>query len=121
MGTYKLNKVQKGKNFEYTVTDENGNIISKRVSARDYVACTANGEYYFGRLDLIGKGDHGKYLKIANLTLNNPKQRYTDILMNWTPSFRLEWKEKNPYEEWAEYAIKRAKSIKEELDRIAYL
>ena len=60
MKTYKLNKVQKGRKFEYTVTDEVGTIISQRMSARDYVACTANGEFYFGRLDLVGKGDHGK-------------------------------------------------------------
>jgi hypothetical protein len=27
------------------------------------VACTADGNFYFGRLDLIGKGDHGRALK----------------------------------------------------------
>lgn len=47
--------------FVYTVTDESGNILSTRRSNREYVACTIDGQYYFGRLDLIGKGDHGKY------------------------------------------------------------
>jgi hypothetical protein len=50
---YKLNvtKNKSGK-FHYTVTDEKGNVISERKSNREYVACTANGSYYFGRLDL---------------------------------------------------------------------
>ena len=52
----------KGK-FLYIVKDETGNVISKRQSFRKYVACTINGQFYFGRLDLIGKGDHGKQLK----------------------------------------------------------
>ena len=62
MTKYKLNKTAKGKTFEYTVSDERGRIISKRTSSRDYVACTIDGSYYFGRLDLIGKGDHGRNL-----------------------------------------------------------
>lgn len=62
MATFKLNKTAKGKKFEYTVTNENGEIVSSRISARDYVACTADGIYYFGRLDLIGKGEHGRMI-----------------------------------------------------------
>lgn len=75
MATFKLNKAVKGKKFEYTVTNEKGKIISKRSSARDYVACTANGEFYFGRLDLIGKGDHGKTLK----TFEHISKTHTDF------------------------------------------
>lgn len=52
MAKYILSKKAKGKKYQYTVTDEKGNVISTRTSARDYVACTANGEFYFGRLDL---------------------------------------------------------------------
>ena len=74
MATYKLNKTVKGKKFEYTVTDGNGKIISKRTSVNQYVACTANGEFYFGRLDLIGKGDHGKRLSHAAAILANPEK-----------------------------------------------
>jgi hypothetical protein len=51
--------------FHYIVTDETGAIISERKSAREYVACTFDGSYYFGRLDLIGGGDHGKSIKYA--------------------------------------------------------
>jgi len=53
----------KAAQFHYTVTDENGNIISERKSNRVYVACTIYGAYYFGRLDLIGKGEHGKWCR----------------------------------------------------------
>ena len=63
MKTYKLTKTTKGNNNVYTVTDQQGTILSKRVSKRDYVACTIDGRFYFGRLDLIGKGDHGRSLK----------------------------------------------------------
>jgi hypothetical protein len=49
--------------FHYTITDETGKVISERKSNREYVAATINGQYYFGRLDLIGKGDHGKQVK----------------------------------------------------------
>jgi hypothetical protein len=63
---YTLNVKETGNKagrFHYTVTDENGNIISDRKSNREYVACTIHGSHYFGRLDLIGKGDHGKKIK----------------------------------------------------------
>ncbi len=71
--TYKLIVTETGNKsakFNYVVVDENGTEISTRKSNREYVACTINGQYYFGRLDLIGKGDHGKHLKYygANAT-----------------------------------------------------
>jgi len=49
--------------YHYTVVDESGNVISTRKSNREYVACTINGNCFFGRLDLIGKGDHGRQLR----------------------------------------------------------
>ena len=64
--TYTLNVKETGNKaakFHYTITDEAGNIISERKSSREYAAATINGQYYFGRLDLIGKGDHGKQIK----------------------------------------------------------
>lgn len=63
---YKLNVKETGNKagkFHYTVTDESGKVISERKSNREYVACTICGSFYFGRLDLIGKGDHGRFLK----------------------------------------------------------
>lgn len=52
-----------GKYHYQVINDETGAIVSERKSNREYVACTINGEFYFGRLDLIGKGDHGRRLK----------------------------------------------------------
>lgn len=51
------------KAYTYTVTSSEGTVISQRKSMRDYAACTIDGTYYFGRVDLIGKGEHGAYLK----------------------------------------------------------
>ena len=78
---YKLTKTQKGKKNLYVVTDETGKQISQRLSARDYVACTIDGRFFFGRLDLVGKGEHGKMLNYANDILTNPKKVYKEMLM----------------------------------------
>jgi hypothetical protein len=59
----KTETTRKAGKFFYEVMDENGNIISTRSSNREYNACTINGEFFFGRVDLIGKGDHGRMLK----------------------------------------------------------
>lgn len=64
--TYKLICTETGRKsgkYHYQVIDENGNVISERHSNREYVACVANGSLYFGRLDLIGKGEHGSNIK----------------------------------------------------------
>lgn len=47
MAKYILSKKAKGKKYQYTVTDEKGNVVSTRTSARDYVAIAAdeNGTY----------------------------------------------------------------------------
>ncbi len=60
----------KASKFHYQVIDENGNVISERRSNREYVACTPYGSTYFGRLDLIGKGDHGRAIKFNKEVLN---------------------------------------------------
>lgn len=65
--TYQLNVKETGNKagrYHYTVTDATGKLISERKSNRQYVACTIYGQFYFGRLDLIGKGEHGKQLKL---------------------------------------------------------
>jgi hypothetical protein len=63
---YTLNVKETGNKagkYHYTVTDETGKIISERKSNRRYVACTIKGAFYFGRVNLIGSGGHGRYLK----------------------------------------------------------
>lgn len=52
-----------GKYF-YQVVDETGKVIKERKSNREYVACTVFDNFYFGRLDLIGKGDHGRMMRM---------------------------------------------------------
>lgn len=80
--------------YHYQVIDENGNVISERRSNRKYVACTANGTFYFGRLDLIGKGDHGKQIKWAQGWHRDEKD-YRKMLPpdaeNGPQEKRLEW------------------------------
>lgn len=62
--------------FTYEVIDEEGKVITTRKSNREYVACTINGQFFFGRLDLIGKGDHGRQIKA---TIQEGKQQPTPI------------------------------------------
>lgn len=79
MATFTLNVKETGNKaakFHYTVTDENGTVISERKSNRVYVACTATGGFYYGRLDLVTKGDRMKIIqqlqdRIAN---RHPKE-----------------------------------------------
>lgn len=64
------NKVGK---FHYQVIDESGNILSERRSNRKYVAATINGVFFFGRIDLVGKGDHGRFLKDDYIKNTHPE------------------------------------------------
>lgn len=120
MTTFKLSKIVKGKNFQYTVTDESGNIISTRTSKHDYVACTANGEFYFGRLDLIGQGYHGKLVNRAHLVLSNPQKAWDNDArkMSMNPK---KWKVENPFEQWLEWTKPISERRNSELNKIAYL
>lgn len=76
MGKYILTKTPKGKKYLYEVKDESGNVISKRMSTRDYVACSINGEFYFGRLDLVGKGDYLQKMTRAQTMANYSEYMY---------------------------------------------
>jgi hypothetical protein len=68
--------------FHYQVIDENGTIISERKSNREYVACTIDGEFYFGRLDLIGKGNHATYIKYALGYMQMSLEKFNDAFKN---------------------------------------
>lgn len=62
----------KNKTFTYQITDESGKVIAQRISKNgNYIACSTEGNYYFSRLDLIGKGDSGKFFKRNPEALNN--------------------------------------------------
>lgn len=122
MAKYILVKKEKGKKFEYQVIHaESKAIVSKRTSTRDYVACVADGSYYFGRLDLIGKGDHGKQLSWVNKILSNPEKAYKEMAANWVPEYRKQWIAENPAEQWIARNVESATKEKERLNAIAYL
>lgn len=86
----KLIKQETGKKsakYLYSIVDENGNVLQTRSSNREYVAATINGGYFFGRLDLIGKGDHGQRIsyceksiaKFSSLPGDEKSQKYSDL------------------------------------------
>lgn len=105
---YTLTKnVLKNGKFKYVVTDQNGNVISDRTSARDYVACTACMRFCFGRLDLIGKGDHGKYIKRAIEYSQTTEEQWA----KWGATFNCT----------REYLIETSKQSFIDLNKIAYL
>lgn len=115
MKKFTLTKTETGKKSQkylYTVTDENGNVLSTRGSNRDYVACTISGSYFFGRLDLIGKGDHGRNLKhaqkqIADVEKDIQKKSFAEYVETY-------YKTKENY-------IKETNEVIERLTSIAYL
>lgn len=43
---YTLTRVKKGSKWLYEVKDSNGQTVAARTSTRDYVAATANGEFF---------------------------------------------------------------------------
>lgn len=102
---YKLTCTAKGKKNLYQVIDETGKVISSRTSTRNYVACTINGAMYFGRLDLIGKGEHGQVLaKISDYKYNTTIEAYDALLVKT----RKEWEKmcRMHLQTWATYRRK---------------
>lgn len=112
MKNYTLTKTVKGKKFLYQVFDNENNLISKRESTRDYVACTAGGSLYFGRLDLIGKGDHGRLLNQSISDMNASFDQYAKRYKAWGHNVSVDH-----YEEIKAYSKKRF----DILNSIAYL
>lgn len=107
--TFTLTKTTlKNGKFQYVVTDSNNNVISKRTSSREYVACTADGMFYFGRLDLIGKGNHRKYINYAVENINMTEQKWEKISKYYTY---------NSIDEFKSWAINRLNAY----NQIAYL
>lgn len=117
---YTLTRVEKGSKWLYEVKDSNGQTVATRTSTRDYVAATANGEFFFGRMDLIGKGQHGRILGKFEDYYANPQRAYMKIVNTFVPSYRKKYMQEFPYEEY----VKRMDSRKDRyvvLSTIAYL
>ena len=70
-----LTKTQKGNKYLYEVKNNEGVVLAKRLSSRDYIACTSNGELFFGRMDLIGKGEHGRQLSMYEKGAQDMKEK----------------------------------------------
>lgn len=72
-----LVKTTKSGKFLYSVSDEDGTLLATRSSSREYVACyvekSSSGKFslpfFFGRIDLVGKGDsqHCKPYALATI------------------------------------------------------
>lgn len=94
---YSLHCTPKGKKFLYEVKDEQGHLYAKRLSKRDdYVACTLKGTFFFGRIDLIGKGDHNKRVTQCQKVVGAPKAHYEKMCAWWI----REKQEVMTYEDW---------------------
>jgi hypothetical protein len=83
----KLIKQETGKKsakFNYSIVDENGNVLQTRSSNREYVAATICGTFFFGRLDLIGKGDHGRYIRDCQKNIDYVSKKPGDEIFHGT-------------------------------------
>lgn len=94
---YKLTCTPKGKKFLYEVKDEQGHLYAKRLSTRDnFVACTLDGNFFFGRIDLIGKADHGKMVTSYQEIILQPEKYHTKVVAAYS-AYGATVK---PYNEW---------------------
>lgn len=121
MSKFKLTRTQKGDKFIYTVTDERNAVISTRTSKRDYVACTVNGEHYFGRHDLIGKGNHGKELSYWSTVINNPDLEYRKFIFGFASIHRSDIMKEYQKDKWIEIMLQYAKERLSSLNTVIYL
>lgn len=78
--TLKATELKSGKTL-YQVINENGVIVAKRTSTRKYVACTIDGGFFFGRIDLVGKGEHGQMInRIKEYEFNSTIEAYNQFV-----------------------------------------
>lgn len=105
----------------YQVVDDSGKVISQRVSAREYVACSINGDYYFGRMDLVGKGEYAYMLQRAKNFMKDPEGWFRNYAQTQlVPSAREEFLSEKLDPNNLEAAIAHQKEVIEGLT-IAYL
>lgn len=100
-------------------------IYSQQMLSEKYRETGVNDMYFigkkFGRLDLIGKGDHGKGLSRTTEILANPERAYKKQVAYFVPSYRKEWIAENPADEWIARNVNWATERQKELNAIAYL
>lgn len=84
---YKLTVTEtnnRARKYLYRVVDADNVVLTERRSNRAYVACTLNGAFFFGRLDLIGKGDHGRIIKALSTS-----SKLTDAGRLWLEQLQI--------------------------------
>jgi hypothetical protein len=123
MAKYTLTKKELNNGYKlYAVMNVEGVIISTRKSKRDYVACTINGDFYFGRINLVNKNGRARAKRLQNAydLLADPRKRYESLLRLQKTAYVKPMKEDMPYEKWAEKYIKLANQEIHDL-QLAYL
>lgn len=122
MEKYILKKTKvRGTNL-YTVINEQGVVISTTKDKRDFVACTINGDFYFGRTNLVNKNGRARAKRLQNAydLLADPRKRYESLLKLQKTAYIKPMKEDMSYEKWAEKYIKLANQEIHDL-QLAYL
>lgn len=79
METKVIKKVSKKGDIKYQYYVNNKLV---RTSNREYVASTKDGAFFFGRPDLIGKGNYQKYLESAKQWVSRSADDYRQILLD---------------------------------------
>lgn len=123
MAKYTLTKKELNNGYKlYAVMNVEGEILSTRKSKRDYVACTINGGFYFGRINLVNKNGRARAKRLQNAydLLADPRKRYESLLKLQKTAYVKPMKEDMPYEKWAEKYIKLANQEIHDL-QLAYL
>lgn len=114
---YTLHCTPKGKKFLYEVKDEQGHLYAKRLSKRDnFVACTLDGNFFFGRIDLIGKGDHNIMVTKYQDIVRDSKTHY-DITAAYCKRNGVDIA---PYEEWICTGLPNYKEVLYRINTIVY-
>lgn len=115
---YTLHCTPKGKKFLYEVKDEQGHLYAKRLSKRDnFVACTLDGNFFFGRIDLISKGDHGKMVSKYQDVIRAPKGHYEEI----AAYCKRNGVDIEPYNEWSCSALPNYKETLYRINTVVYI
>lgn len=80
---HKLTRTETGRKsgkYHYQVINKaTGEVVSERTSNREYQAASLQGNWYFGRPDLIGGGSHGQYY--AQAMRNHPTPEIPEVYL----------------------------------------
>ncbi|MCD8286214.1 MAG: hypothetical protein LUD50_03190 [Clostridia bacterium] len=84
--------------FLYSVLDESGNVIKTRKTGHEYVACCVFDNLFFGKVSLIGKGEHARRIAYAKHVINGDTVKMdrfghvTDLSKIYSSEERNQWR-----------------------------